>query len=70
MFKHKFKIGDKVKVEGMEGVIFTLGHAAAKGRKFTTCDSTKECEDQSLIGYQVHFGRRVKIVKESDLTAI
>ena len=70
MFKHKFKIGDKVSVKGQVGVIFTLGHAESKGRNFNLCDHTKTTDNQELIGYQVNFGNKVKIVKESDLTLI
>jgi hypothetical protein len=64
--QHKFKVGDKVLVNGIPGTIFTLGHAETKGRRFLTCASGKEVE-QNLIGYQVNFGNKVKIVKECDI---
>ena len=70
MFKHKFKVGDKVTVNGKAGVIFTLGHAESVGRNFTICDSSKTTETVELIGYQVNFGNQVKIVKESDINKL
>lgn len=69
MFKHKYSIGDKVIAEGKAGEIFTLGHAEVKGRKFTTCSVGATTENADLIGYQVIIGRKIKIVKESDITA-
>ena len=66
-FRHKYKIGDKVIVEGKLGTIFTLGHAETKGRRFNTCSPGTETDNQELIGYQVHFGNKVKIIKESDI---
>lgn len=67
MANHQFKVGDKVIAEGKTGTIFTLGHAAEQGRNFTTCDSTKEISNANLIGYQVNFGGKIKIVKETDI---
>jgi hypothetical protein len=69
-YKHKYKIGQQVKIDGIPGVIFTLGHAATKGRKFTTCDASKEIDDPSLLGYQVHYGNKIKIIKECDIVPV
>lgn len=62
----KFKIGDKVSVKGVKGVIFTLGYAKAASRDFTICDANTVVEDE-LRGYQVHLGSKIAIVKESDI---
>ena len=66
MATHKFNVGDQVIVNGVAGTIFTLGHAEATGRKFHTCQPGKELETR-LIGYQVNFGNKVKIIKECDI---
>jgi hypothetical protein len=66
MSTHQFKVGDKVTVNGIAGTIFTLGHAEDKGRKFHTCTHGKEIAEH-LIGYQVNFGNKIKIIKESDI---
>ena len=69
MSKHIYAVGDKVVVNGVAGTIFTLGHAEATGRKFHTCLPNKELETR-LIGYQVNFGNKIKIVKECDIILV
>lgn len=70
MFKHKFKIGEKVIVKEREGVIHTLGFATPGSSKFTTCSDKKEVSDEHLLGYQVAFSNSIKIVKETDVEKI
>jgi hypothetical protein len=69
MFKHKYRIGDKVVALGKLGEIFTLGHAAVKGRNFTVCKEGTETDNADLIGYQVIIGRKIQIVKETDIVS-
>lgn len=68
--KHKFKVGDKVSVAGVAGTIWKLGYATPKSRKFTICESGHEVESEDLIGYHVDLGRKIKIVKECDITKL
>ncbi len=66
--KHKFKIGDTVSVAGVQGNIFTLGYATNNTRKFTICPPGTEVPDENPLGYQINFGHKIKIIKESDIT--
>jgi hypothetical protein len=68
MFKHKYKIGESVFVNGVAGRIHSLGHAVPKSPKFIICNDKKEIDDESLIGYQVEFVGKIKIIKETDIT--
>lgn len=66
--QHKYKIGQTVKVNGVSGTIFQVGYATPNSRNFTICEHGTEVADASLIGYHINLGRKVKIVKESDIT--
>ena len=64
----KYKIGDKVSVNGVDGVIFSVGYAKKDSRDFTICDASRAVLEE-LRGYQVNLGRHIRIVKESDIIA-
>jgi len=54
-------------VKGVAGTIFTLGYAVTGTRDFNICSHGTEVIDENPLGYQVNFGRKVKIIKESDI---
>jgi hypothetical protein len=68
--KHKFKVGDRVLSEGIPGTIFTIGYATPNTSDFSVCKAGAEIPDTHPLGYQVDVGHKIKIMRESDLTAL
>ena len=67
MATHKFKVGDRVIVEGVFGNIYTQGYATQNTTNFHVCPEGTEVADPNMLGYQVMMNYSIRIIKESDI---